>query len=109
MATETLHLQREQPPGVPPLALTGERTLPDVPEENYWYRRHRVVYEWIAQRTGFGTAANLRYHFGNITSVSPQSYRHVFRHRVTAQQRDAVSALEPAPDRSITVEIGEPG
>jgi 2-polyprenyl-3-methyl-5-hydroxy-6-metoxy-1,4-benzoquinol methylase len=34
---------------VPPLALTGERTLPDVPEENYWYRRHLVVYEWIAE------------------------------------------------------------
>jgi SAM-dependent methyltransferase len=47
-----LHLQRDQPPGVPPLALTGERTLPDVPEENYWYRRHLVVYEWIAAQVG---------------------------------------------------------
>ena len=45
-----LYVQRDQPPGVPPLQLTGERTLPDVPEENYWYRRHLVVYEWIAQR-----------------------------------------------------------
>ncbi|MGI8800859.1 MAG: class I SAM-dependent methyltransferase [Solirubrobacteraceae bacterium] len=44
------HLQRDQPPGVPPLALTGERTLPDVPAENYWYRRHLAVYEWIADR-----------------------------------------------------------
>ena len=44
------YLQRDQPPGVPPLALTGERTLPDVPEENYWYRRHLVVYDWIARR-----------------------------------------------------------
>jgi SAM-dependent methyltransferase len=35
---------------VPPLELTGERTLPDVPEENYWYRRHVAVYEWIAER-----------------------------------------------------------
>jgi 2-polyprenyl-3-methyl-5-hydroxy-6-metoxy-1,4-benzoquinol methylase len=43
-------VQRDQPPGVPPLELTGERTLPDVPEENYWYRRHLVVYEWIARR-----------------------------------------------------------
>jgi 2-polyprenyl-3-methyl-5-hydroxy-6-metoxy-1,4-benzoquinol methylase len=43
-------LQHNQPPGVPPLALTGERTLPDVPEENYWFRRHLVVYEWIARR-----------------------------------------------------------
>jgi 2-polyprenyl-3-methyl-5-hydroxy-6-metoxy-1,4-benzoquinol methylase len=45
-----LFLQRDQPPGVPPLALDGERTLPDVPEENYWFRRHLVVYEWIAAR-----------------------------------------------------------
>src|ERR1051325_1689669 len=45
-----LYLQRDQPEGVPPLQLTGERTLPDVPEENYWYQRHLVVYEWIAQR-----------------------------------------------------------
>jgi SAM-dependent methyltransferase len=44
------YVQRDQPPGVPPLALTGERTLPDVPEENYWFRRHLVVYEWIAAR-----------------------------------------------------------
>ncbi len=46
------YVQRDQPPGVPPLSLTGERTLPDVPAENYWYRRHLVVYEWIAQRVG---------------------------------------------------------
>ncbi len=43
-------MQQDQPPGVPPLALTGERTLPDVPEENYWFQRHLVVYEWIAAR-----------------------------------------------------------
>jgi SAM-dependent methyltransferase len=42
--------QRDQPDGVPALALTGERTLPDVPEENYWFRRHLAVYEWIAER-----------------------------------------------------------
>jgi 2-polyprenyl-3-methyl-5-hydroxy-6-metoxy-1,4-benzoquinol methylase len=44
------YVQRDQPAGVPPLALTGERTLPDVPEENYWYRRHLAVYEWIGAR-----------------------------------------------------------
>jgi SAM-dependent methyltransferase len=48
--TSALYLQKDQPEGVPPLALTGERTLPDVPEENYWYRRHLVVYEWIARQ-----------------------------------------------------------
>src|SRR3712207_2591311 len=48
--TQVLFQQRDQPEGVPPLSLTGERTLPDVPEENYWYRRHLAVYEWIAER-----------------------------------------------------------
>lgn len=46
----SLYLQQDQPPGVPPLSLTGERTLPDVPAENYWYRRHLAVYEWIGAR-----------------------------------------------------------
>jgi trans-aconitate methyltransferase len=51
------HFQRDQPPGVPPLELTGERTLPDIPQENYWFRRHLAVYEWIADRaTGLRVA-----------------------------------------------------
>ncbi|GAB20805.1 putative methyltransferase [Gordonia effusa NBRC 100432] len=29
------------------LALTGERTSPGIPEENYWFRRHEVAYEYI--------------------------------------------------------------
>jgi transcriptional regulator GlxA family with amidase domain len=38
--------------------------------------------ERIARLTGFGTAANLRQHFGRVTSISPQSYRQVFRRGV---------------------------
>jgi len=44
------YVQSGQPNGVPPLELTGERTLPDVPAENYWFRRHLAVYEWIGAR-----------------------------------------------------------
>jgi SAM-dependent methyltransferase len=47
-----VYVQQNQPAGVPPLELTGERTLPDVPAENYWFRRHLAVYEWIAERVG---------------------------------------------------------
>jgi 2-polyprenyl-3-methyl-5-hydroxy-6-metoxy-1,4-benzoquinol methylase len=47
---QSSYVQRDQPDGVPPLSLTGERTLPDVPEENYWYRRHLIVYEWISSQ-----------------------------------------------------------
>jgi SAM-dependent methyltransferase len=72
MGQPELYVQRDQPAGVPPLHLTGERTLPDVPEENYWYRRHLAVYEWIGARVhgrrvvdlacgeGYGTAVLAR-------------------------------------------------
>jgi SAM-dependent methyltransferase len=53
------HRQQDQPAGVPPLQLTGERTLPDLPEENYWFRRHLAVYEWIAERCAGQRVADL--------------------------------------------------
>jgi SAM-dependent methyltransferase len=94
--TAAAYLQRDQPEGVPPLALTGERTLPDVPEENYWYRRHLVVYEWIAERVrdkqvidmacgeGYGTAILART-ASSATGVdaNPDAYEHA-RLRYTA-------------------------
>lgn len=30
--------------------LTGERTWPGIPPENYWFRRHLAVYRWVAAR-----------------------------------------------------------
>jgi SAM-dependent methyltransferase len=30
------------------LTLTGERTLPGIADENYWFRRHEVAYRWLA-------------------------------------------------------------
>jgi SAM-dependent methyltransferase len=84
-----LYVQRDQPPGVPPLSLTGERTLPDVPEENYWFRRHLVVYEWIAARAhgrrvvdlacgeGYGSAV-LAGAAASVVGVdaNPEAYEH---------------------------------
>ena len=29
------------------LPLTGERTIPGLARENYWFRRHEVAYEWV--------------------------------------------------------------
>ncbi len=83
------HTQRDQPAGVPPLELTGERTLPDVPAENYWYRRHLVVYRWIAERCrgldvvdlacgeGYGSAV-LAERAARVTGVdaNPEAYEH---------------------------------
>jgi 2-polyprenyl-3-methyl-5-hydroxy-6-metoxy-1,4-benzoquinol methylase len=81
--------QQNQPEGVPALSLTGERTLPDVPAENYWYRRHLVVYRWIAERCrgldvvdmacgeGYGTAV-LAERAARVTGVdaNPEAHRH---------------------------------
>jgi SAM-dependent methyltransferase len=34
------------------LPLTGERTVPGIPHENYWFQRHVVAYAFAAQRAG---------------------------------------------------------
>lgn len=34
------------------LPLTGERTVPGIAEENYWFRRHEVAYAWLIDRFG---------------------------------------------------------
>jgi SAM-dependent methyltransferase len=88
MAPE-LYVQRDQPDGVPPLHLTGERTLPDVPEENYWYRRHLAVYEWIAARAhgrrvvdlacgeGYGSAVLARTAASVVgVDANPEAFEH---------------------------------
>ncbi len=69
----SLYEQRDQPEGVPPLQLTGERTLPDVPEENYWFRRHLAVYEWIAQRVAGLRAIDMACGEGYGSDVLAQS------------------------------------
>jgi 2-polyprenyl-3-methyl-5-hydroxy-6-metoxy-1,4-benzoquinol methylase len=82
-------VQQHQPAGVPPLELTGERTLPDVAAENYWFRRHLAVYEWIAEHSaglemvdmacgeGYGTDVLAR-RARRVTGVdaNPDAYEH---------------------------------
>ncbi|OBJ71406.1 class I SAM-dependent methyltransferase [Mycobacterium sp. 1274756.6] len=44
---------RDAPPppdADPGLVLTGERTIPGLAEENYWFRRHEVAYQRLAPR-----------------------------------------------------------
>ena len=41
---------REDPQADAVLALTGERTVPGLEAENYWFRRHEVVYQRLADR-----------------------------------------------------------
>jgi SAM-dependent methyltransferase len=87
--TANAFVQRDQPPGVPPLELTGERTLPDVPAENYWFRRHLAVYEWIGARVtglrvldmacgeGYGSEVLSRSARGVVgVDANPEAHKH---------------------------------
>jgi 2-polyprenyl-3-methyl-5-hydroxy-6-metoxy-1,4-benzoquinol methylase len=69
--------------------MTGERTLPDVPAENYWYQRHVIVYDWVAQRVagkrvidmacgeGYGTEIIARTAASVVgVDANPEAYEH---------------------------------
>jgi 2-polyprenyl-3-methyl-5-hydroxy-6-metoxy-1,4-benzoquinol methylase len=123
------YLQRNQPSGVPPLPLTGERTLPDVPEENYWYRRHLVVYEWIAERVkgqrvvdmacgeGYGSEILARSAAGVVgVDANPEAHEHArlrYRRPNLRFERDLVETFSEPCDAVVflqTIEhVQDPG
>ncbi len=114
---------------MPPLELTGERTLPDVPEENYWFRRHLAVYEWIAERcvglkvvdlaTGEGYGADvLARSAADVIGVdaNPEAFEHArsrYRRDNLSYQRGLVEDFDQPRDAVVflqTIEhIHEPG
>jgi SAM-dependent methyltransferase len=120
-------VQRDQPPGVPPLQLDGERTLPDVPEENYWFRRHLIVYEWIAARvrglhvvdlaSGEGYGADvLARRAASVVGIepNPEAYEHArLRYGRVAFRRDAAETFTEPCDAVVflqTIEhVADPG
>jgi SAM-dependent methyltransferase len=121
--TAVEYVQRDQPPGVPPLSLTGERTLPDVPEENYWFRRHLVVYEWIARRCaglevvdmacgeGYGSDV-LSHRAARVTGVdaNPEAHEHArlrYRRGNLAFKRDLVETFAQPCDAIVFLQTIE--
>jgi SAM-dependent methyltransferase len=98
---------------VPPLELTGERTLPDVPAENYWFRRHLAVYEWIGARVIGGRVIDLACGEGYGSEVlsrsaasvvgvdaNPQAYEHA---RLRYERQNLTF------ERGMVENYGEPG
>lgn len=95
------------------MSLTGERTLPDVPAENYWFRRHLAVYDWIAARVsglrvidmacgeGYG-AARLARSAAEVVGVdaNPEAFEHA-RLRYVAPNLSF--------ERALVERYGEPG
>jgi SAM-dependent methyltransferase len=126
---ESQYLQRNQPAGVPPLPLTGERTLPDVPEENYWFRRHLVVYEWIARRVagkrvvdmacgeGYGSDVLARSAAGVVgVDANPEAHEHArlrYQRSNLRFERDLVESFSESSDAVVflqTIEhVQDPG
>ncbi|MDQ3728940.1 MAG: class I SAM-dependent methyltransferase [Actinomycetota bacterium] len=106
------YVQENQPEGVPPLALTGERTLPDVPEENYWYRRHLVVYEWIAARTRGLRVADLACGEGYGSAVLARTAAQVTGVDANPEAHDHARLRYTAPnlrfERSLVEDYSEP-
>lgn len=115
MSAPPLHQQRDQPDGVPPLALTGERTLPDVPAENYWFRRHLAVYQWIAARVpglcvidmacgeGYGADLLARAGAAQVIGVdaNPEAHQHArlrYRRQNLRFERDLVETFSAPTD-----------
>jgi SAM-dependent methyltransferase len=127
--TSTSYVQRDQPEGVPPLSLTGERTLPDVPEENYWFRRHLAVYQWIAPRVGGMSVIDMACGEGYGADVlaaraarvvgvdaNPEAHEHArlrYRRANLRFARDLVSTFRESADAVVflqTIEhVQEPG
>jgi len=119
----SLYVQRDQPEGVPPLELTGERTLPDVPEENYWFRRHLVVYEWIAARVagarvidmacgeGYGAAVLARRAAAVVgVDANPDAHEHArLRYRTENLRfvRDLVESFDEPADAVVFLQTIE--
>jgi SAM-dependent methyltransferase len=108
------YVQENQPPGVPPLPLTGERTLPDVPEENYWYRRHLAVYEWIVDMAcGEGYGSNLlAEHAASVVGVdaNPEAHEHARLRYVRPNlrfERDLVESFAEPSDAVVFLQTIE--
>jgi SAM-dependent methyltransferase len=94
------YVQENQPDGVPPLELTGERTLPDVPEENYWYRRHVAVYEWIAERCAGLRVADLASGEGYGSDLLAGRAAEVIGVDANPEAHEHASARYPRPNLS---------
>src|SRR6202789_2887345 len=113
----------ETPPRAAPaaaavLTLTGERTIPDLDIENYWFRRHQVVYQRLAPRcagrevleAGCGEGYGADLIAGIARRVVAVDYdeaavAHVRSRYARVQVMQANLAQLPLPDASVDVVV----
>lgn len=99
------------------LTLTGERTIPDLDIENYWFRRHQVVYQRLAPLHGPRRAGSrLRRGYGAdlIACVARQVIAVDYDETAVAHVRSRYPRVEvmqanlaelPLPDASVDVVV----
>jgi len=102
----------------PQLALTGERTVPGLAEENYWFRRHEVVYQRLAERCagrdvleagcgeGYGAdlIADVARHVTGL-DYDESAVAHVKARYPRVEMRHGNLAVLPLPDAAVDVVV----
>ena len=100
------------------LPLTGERTVPGLAEENYWFRRHEVVYQRLADRCagrdvleagcgeGYGAdlLADVAHHVIGL-DYDESAVAHVKARYPRVEMRHGNLADLPLPDGSVDVVV----
>lgn len=81
-----------------PLPLTGERTVPGIAEENYWFRRHEVVYRHIAPRCAGRTVLEAGPGEGYGADLIAESARLVVGVDYDVSAADHIAVRYPAVD-----------
>jgi SAM-dependent methyltransferase len=111
----SMHLTDPADGGLP---LTGERTVPGLPEENYWFRRHEVVYQYCAPMCagqdvleagcgeGYG-AALLAFTARRVVAVDydAATVAHVRSRYPSVDVMEGNLAALPLPDASVDVVV----
>ncbi len=80
--------------GVAELVLTGERTVPGLDRENYWFRRHEAAYAWVIAE--FPTAGSTIVDAGSGEGYGAAMLRAAGAQRVIALEYDEAAAEHSA-------------
>ncbi|WP_422748538.1 methyltransferase domain-containing protein [Mycobacterium sp. WMMD1722] len=112
------HVAGPRDTGEDTLPLTGERTIPGLAEENYWFRRHEVVYARLADRCagrdvleagcGEGYGADLIAAVANrviALDYDEATVAHVRTRYPRVEVRHGNLAALPLPDSSVDVVV----